>query len=41
VNEETPGKAYVDGEAKPNMDLAMSIVEHAAAAPADTTQDDP
>jgi len=28
LNEDLPGEAYVDGVAKPDADLAMSIVEH-------------
>ncbi len=30
LNEDLPGEAYVDGVAKPNWDLAMSIAEYAA-----------
>jgi hypothetical protein len=34
LNEDLPGEAYVDGTAKPNADLAMSIVEYVDSKPA-------
>jgi len=34
LNEDLPGEAYVDGVAKPDADLAMSIAEYAAEGPA-------